>query len=111
MSFFSRQEFQKQELCPNCLARRVAPVTYLGTKASIEYTQTWNGYRLPLICLQPKGRLGNLLGEYATIVALHETFGVSVAVTSEMDDLLRTHFPNLSLPVVRSGQLTLMNII
>lgn len=109
MYFFSRQKFQEQELCPDCLARRVAPVTYLGTKASIEYTQTWNGYHLPFICLQPKGTLGNLLGEYATIVALHEIFGVSVAVTSEMDDLLRTYFPNLSLPVLRSGKLTLMN--
>ncbi|KAK7017566.1 hypothetical protein SK128_027598, partial [Halocaridina rubra] len=66
--------------------------------AWMTYPRTsWYGMLLPVITSEPAGRTGNIMGEYATLYALHHLYNVSVVVTGSMKEHLGA-FPRLSLP-------------
>lgn len=63
-----------------------------------------------MIAVAPIGRLGNVMGEYASIFALKELFNVSAVLTISHKTTVEEYFPRLSLPVVEMGELTLFGI-
>ncbi|XP_047492402.1 uncharacterized protein LOC125041465 isoform X2 [Penaeus chinensis] len=59
----------------------------------------WRGYPLPVLTSQPLGRLGNVMGEYASLWALTRIYNVTAFVTPSMRAKL-AFFNSLSLPVI-----------
>lgn len=62
--------------------------------------KTWRGLQLPVITAQPMGRLGNVMGEYATLYAMGRVYGATVRQHPGMKKQLETIFPNLTMPLV-----------
>ncbi|XP_063597206.1 galactoside alpha-(1,2)-fucosyltransferase 1-like isoform X2 [Penaeus indicus] len=79
-----------------------APVTLIPPSKRVKYAKlSWLGYPLPVLTCQPKGRLGNLMGEYATLWGLRRTYNATVLVSPRMKTGLRM-FPALSLPTLEA---------
>ena len=103
LSVVQLQTLNQMSSCTGCSSPRKLPVTALGNDTLIQYNQYWEGHKLPVIGVEPLGRLGNIMGEYATLFALQRTFNVSAVLTSAHEKYLRSFFPHLSLPVVNDG--------
>ncbi|XP_068210986.1 galactoside alpha-(1,2)-fucosyltransferase 2-like isoform X2 [Palaemon carinicauda] len=71
--------------------------TVVPPAARVTYDAIWEGLRFPIITCTPLGRLGNVMGEYATMYALRNIYNVSVVVHNNMKVKLRD-FRHLSLP-------------
>ncbi|XP_037778039.1 galactoside alpha-(1,2)-fucosyltransferase 2-like [Penaeus monodon] len=79
-----------------------APVILIPPSRRVRYANlSWHGYSLPVLTCQPKGRLGNLMGEYATLWGLRRTYNVTVLVSPKMKKGLRM-FSALSLPTLEA---------
>ena len=81
------------------IPKEAVPVTVIPMKNWIQYNQTWNGMRLPVLTARSAGKLGNNMGEYATLFALAKIYNVSVVMTHKQKKELNTIFPHLSLPL------------
>ncbi|XP_018008646.2 uncharacterized protein LOC108666313 [Hyalella azteca] len=57
-----------------------------------------------LLAIAPLGRLGNQMGEYATLLALHKLYNVTVRLTEDMAGNLTQTFPHLSLPTLTEDE-------
>ncbi|XP_037796617.1 galactoside alpha-(1,2)-fucosyltransferase 2-like [Penaeus monodon] len=62
----------------------------------------WHGYQLPVLTARPLGRMGNIMGEYATLWALKHIYNATVLVMPGMKKKLSC-FPSLSLPDCPDG--------
>ncbi|XP_068210983.1 galactoside alpha-(1,2)-fucosyltransferase 2-like isoform X1 [Palaemon carinicauda] len=71
--------------------------TVVPPAAIVTYDVKWHGLNLPVLTCSPLGRLGNTMGEYATMYALRNLYNASVVVNDVMKDRLRD-FHHLSLP-------------
>ena len=80
------------------------PVTALPLSTKVEYSEQWKGHRLPLIAIQANGRLGNVMGEYATMYAIQKIYGIPVMQTVGCNKELKKAFPHLTLPVLQSSK-------
>lgn len=76
----------------------LVPPTSIPPSRRVRFVNhSWHGYPLPLITCQPKGRLGNIMGEYATLWGLRRIYNVTALVSQGMKKSLKM-FPALSLP-------------
>ncbi|KAK7060075.1 hypothetical protein SK128_024250 [Halocaridina rubra] len=71
--------------------------TVVPPVARINYEDSWHGFTLPVITCEAKGRLGNVLGEYATMYAINRIYNTSMVVNEAMWGRLKD-FPYLTLP-------------
>lgn len=62
----------------------------------------WRGYPLPALTAQPFGRLGNVMGEYASLWALARIYNVTAFLHPSMKAKLH-FFDALSLPEIPGG--------
>nr|XP_027209745.1 galactoside 2-alpha-L-fucosyltransferase 3-like isoform X2 [Penaeus vannamei] len=77
-----------------------APITLIPPSRRVRYANLSGlGFPLPVLTCQPKGRLGNLMGEYATLWSLRRSYHVTALVSPKMKTSLRM-FPSLSLPAL-----------
>ena len=76
----------------------------LPLAAKIEYSKRWRDLRLPVLAINPLGRLGNVMGEYASMFAIHKIYGVDVVQTPVCNKILKPLFPHISLPVIEFGK-------
>ncbi|KAG7174053.1 Galactoside 2-alpha-L-fucosyltransferase 1-like 1 [Homarus americanus] len=60
----------------------------------------WRGLQLPILSAQPMGRLGNVMGQYATLLALGHAYNATVRLSPDMKRYLGKIFPNLTMPLV-----------
>ncbi|XP_071531003.1 galactoside alpha-(1,2)-fucosyltransferase 1-like isoform X2 [Panulirus ornatus] len=85
-----------------CLTSKGDPsklaVTAVTPTAWIKYQQKWRDLPLPVLTCYPMGRLGNVLGEYATMYAIRYLYNVSVVVHPKMRKHITAIFPNITLP-------------
>lgn len=89
-------EFNKTYRCSNCSAMMPLPRTALSTDVRLRHSATWKGHALPIMVTQSIGRLGNVLGEYASLYALHRIYNVTAFITPKHKTIVNI-FPNLSL--------------
>ena len=80
------------------------PVTALPLTAKVEYSQRWKNLRLPIIAIHVRGRLGNVMGEYASMFAIQKVYGIQVVQTPECNKELEQAFHHLSIPVLELGE-------
>ncbi|XP_064111762.1 galactoside alpha-(1,2)-fucosyltransferase 2-like [Macrobrachium nipponense] len=59
--------------------------------------QMWENLQLPVLTSEPLGRLGNVMGEYATLLALGRVYGATVRMHPKMERQLKATFPNISM--------------
>ncbi|XP_069944231.1 galactoside alpha-(1,2)-fucosyltransferase 1 [Cherax quadricarinatus] len=78
--------------------RDMLPGTMVHPSAWVKYNIKWRGLTLPVLTCEPLGRLGNVMGEYATLYALAHIYNVSVVIHPKMKNQLQDHFPYTSLP-------------
>lgn len=77
-----------------------APITLIPPSRRVRYANLSGlGFPLPVLTCQPKGRLGNLMGQYATLWGLRRSYHVTALVSPKMKTSLRM-FPSLSLPAL-----------
>ncbi|XP_047492332.1 galactoside alpha-(1,2)-fucosyltransferase 1-like isoform X2 [Penaeus chinensis] len=95
-------EDERSDLAPVTLVPNAAPATFIPPSKRVRYANlSWHGYPLPVLTCQSKGRLGNLMGEYATLWGLRRTYNVTVLVSPRMKTGL-IMFPALSLPTLEA---------
>ncbi|KAF2365687.1 Glycosyl transferase family 11 [Trinorchestia longiramus] len=92
--------FAAKYACASCIDTRPLPKTALDVKIRLDQNKTWRGMRLPVISVHPKGRLGNLMGEYATLFALQKIYNVSAVLTPNFSTAIRTPFKGISMPTI-----------
>ncbi|XP_047492333.1 galactoside 2-alpha-L-fucosyltransferase SEC1-like isoform X3 [Penaeus chinensis] len=96
-------EDERSDLAPVTLVPNAAPATFIPPSKRVRYANlSWHGYPLPVLTCQSKGRLGNLMGEYATLWGLRRTYNVTVLVSPRMKTGL-IMFPALSLPTLEDS--------
>lgn len=78
--------------------QNVLPPTIIPPHAWVKYPNSWFGLRLPVMTCKPLGRLGNVMGEYATLYALSRQYNVTAVMSRELNLKLQYIFPNTSLP-------------
>ncbi|KAB7500439.1 hypothetical protein Anas_13661, partial [Armadillidium nasatum] len=59
-------------------------------------------FSLPLLTVNSVGRLGNIMGEYASLFALGKLYNVSVLLLPEMKKSFSGIFPNITMKVLPS---------
>ncbi|KAK3889162.1 hypothetical protein Pcinc_006737 [Petrolisthes cinctipes] len=74
------------------------PPTIIPPTSWVKYSKEWHGLRLPVITCRPEGRLGNLMGEYATMYSLKRHYNVTVVMNKEFKKKIKQIFLNTSLP-------------
>ncbi|KAK3889195.1 hypothetical protein Pcinc_006766 [Petrolisthes cinctipes] len=74
------------------------PPTIIPPTSWVKYSKQWHGLRLPVITCRPQGRLGNLMGEYATMYSLKRHYNVTVVMNKEFKKKIKHIFLNTSLP-------------
>ncbi|KAK4318842.1 hypothetical protein Pmani_010164 [Petrolisthes manimaculis] len=74
------------------------PATIIPPTSWVKYFKEWHGLKFPVITCRPLGRLGNLMGEYATMYSLKRHYNVSVVMNSEFKSRIKHIFLNTSLP-------------
>lgn len=74
------------------------PVTAIARRIWHKHTgQTWRGLQLPVLTSEPLGRLGNVMGEYATLLALGRIYGTTLRLHPSMQSQLINSFPNITI--------------
>lgn len=75
------------------------PVTAIVPRVWEKYPgQTWRGLQLPVMTSEPYERLGNVMGQYATLYALGRAYNVTVRLSPQMMFRLSKTFPYLTMP-------------
>ncbi|KAK3879544.1 hypothetical protein Pcinc_015880 [Petrolisthes cinctipes] len=74
------------------------PPTIIPPTSWVKYFKQWHGLKLPVITCRPLGRLGNIMGEYATMYSLKRHYNVTVVMNNEFKKRIEHIFPNTSLP-------------
>ncbi|XP_064111775.1 galactoside alpha-(1,2)-fucosyltransferase 1-like [Macrobrachium nipponense] len=62
--------------------------------------QIWENLQLPVLTSEPLGRLGNVMGEYATLLGLGRVYGATVRLHPKMERKLKPTFPNISMELI-----------
>ncbi|XP_066957193.1 galactoside alpha-(1,2)-fucosyltransferase 2-like [Macrobrachium rosenbergii] len=57
----------------------------------------WENLQLPVLTSEPLGRLGNVMGEYATLLGLGRVYGATVRLHPKMERKLKPTFPNITM--------------
>ncbi|XP_063593173.1 galactoside alpha-(1,2)-fucosyltransferase 1-like [Penaeus indicus] len=73
------------------------PLLAVADADRIRYNSTWHGYTKPIIVFKPLGRLGNVMGVYASVWAVARAYDANVFMESEVEEILRPVFPRLSM--------------
>ncbi|XP_064104805.1 galactoside alpha-(1,2)-fucosyltransferase 2-like isoform X1 [Macrobrachium nipponense] len=77
------------------------PVTAIARRVWHKHEgKTWQGLQLPVLISQPLGRLGNVLGEYATLYAIGRIYGTTTRLHPTMKAQLINNFPNITIELV-----------
>ncbi|XP_068214483.1 galactoside alpha-(1,2)-fucosyltransferase 1-like [Palaemon carinicauda] len=63
----------------------------------------WENLQLPVITAEPTGRLGNVMGEYATLLGLGRTYSTTIRLHPKMELELKATFPNISIEPLPVG--------
>ncbi|KAK3876046.1 hypothetical protein Pcinc_019131 [Petrolisthes cinctipes] len=72
--------------------------TIIPPTSWVKYFKQWHGLRLPVITCRPRGRLGNIMGEYATMYSLKRHYNVTVVINNDFKKKIKYIFLNTSLP-------------
>ncbi|XP_018021464.1 galactoside 2-alpha-L-fucosyltransferase SEC1 [Hyalella azteca] len=91
------QEFEAKYKCEACVDSRPSPRTVLDFRVRLEHNVHKLGLAMPAIVMNPKGRLGNQMGEYATIYALRKIYNATV-VRKPVRRHLEEAFSHLTIP-------------
>ncbi|XP_064111751.1 galactoside alpha-(1,2)-fucosyltransferase 1-like [Macrobrachium nipponense] len=79
-------------------ARKRLPITAISPRIWRRYPKKkWNNLQLPVLTSVPQGRLGNAMGEYATLLALGRVYGATVRLHPKMENQLKDTFPNITM--------------
>ena len=97
---FNLQSIYDSRLCETCEDARDPPRPYLSRSITLQHSGRWESFNLPLVTFFPNGRMGNLMGQYATLFALSKMYNASSVLLHKHKKLLTEHFPNLSLPYI-----------
>ncbi|KAB7502525.1 hypothetical protein Anas_13143 [Armadillidium nasatum] len=78
----------------------------IPSELHIKYNKTITineeNFSLPLLTVNSVGRLGNLMGEYASLFALGKLYNVSVLLLPEMKKSFSGIFPHITMKVLPS---------
>ncbi|RXG52738.1 hypothetical protein Avbf_10430 [Armadillidium vulgare] len=74
----------------------------LHTKYNKTITINEENFSLPLLTVNSIGRLGNLMGEYASLFSLGKLYNVSVLLDPEMKESFSGIFPHITMKVLPS---------
>ena len=99
---FSLQDEYILHFCDSCEDTRPLPRPFLGTSITLQHSETWHGNKLPLVTHSFNGRLGNCMGQYASMYALSKMYNATVLLyEANKKYLQRNFFPNISLSSIR----------
>nr|XP_027223984.1 uncharacterized protein LOC113816146 [Penaeus vannamei] len=73
------------------------PLLAVAEGARVRHNSTWHGYTKPILVFKPLGRLGNVMGVYASVWAVGRAYDVNVFMEAEVEEILRPVFPRLSM--------------
>ncbi|XP_047491385.1 galactoside alpha-(1,2)-fucosyltransferase 2-like [Penaeus chinensis] len=73
------------------------PLLAVADADRVRHNSTWHGYTKPIIVFKPLGRLGNVMGVYASVWAVARAYDANVFMESEVEEILRPVFPRLSM--------------
>ncbi|KAF2365686.1 Glycosyl transferase family 11 [Trinorchestia longiramus] len=96
--------FASEHACPSCVDSRPVPKTVLDSRIRLSHSETWRGFKLPVISVSNSGRLGNLMSEYSTIFALNKIYNVSTVLLPPFSKLLHKYFTGISLPTIEGSE-------
>ncbi|KAK7074846.1 hypothetical protein SK128_004972, partial [Halocaridina rubra] len=74
------------------------PATVIPREVWVYHRTFWHNLTLPILTCKPMGRLGNIMGEYASLYALHQHYNVTVVLHPLMKQSLGNIFPHLTIP-------------
>ncbi|XP_064100480.1 galactoside alpha-(1,2)-fucosyltransferase 2-like [Macrobrachium nipponense] len=78
--------------------RKPLPDVAIARRVWHKYTgKKWQGLQLPVLTSIPLGRLGNFMGQYATLLALGRIYGATVRLHPGMRDEMINIFPDISM--------------
>ncbi|XP_066957192.1 galactoside alpha-(1,2)-fucosyltransferase 1-like [Macrobrachium rosenbergii] len=85
-------------------ARGPLPVTAISPRIWYrDPDQMWENLQLPVLTSEPLGRLGNVMGEYATLLSLGRVYGATVRMHPKMESQLKATFPNITMGPLPGG--------
>lgn len=76
---------------------RPLPRTFLPSSIFLHHSETLHGYKLPIVSSHTNGRLGNVMGEYATLYALDKIYPGTMLTSKKTHNRLSKLFPHISL--------------
>ncbi|XP_018020284.1 galactoside alpha-(1,2)-fucosyltransferase 2 [Hyalella azteca] len=91
------QDFDTQHACEACHDTRPPPRPVLDARIRLDHNVSWMGLSLPALAMNPLGRLGNQMGEYATLFAFKKIYNTTV-VLIPTESALDASFAGLSIP-------------
>ncbi|XP_018022326.1 galactoside alpha-(1,2)-fucosyltransferase 2 [Hyalella azteca] len=91
------KEFAEKYACATCVDSRPLPKTAVDIRVRLASTGTWHGVPAPVMTFRPLGRLGNLMGEYASLYAL-KNYSVTSFLMPSLHKDVKDVFKRLSIP-------------
>ncbi|XP_047737531.1 galactoside 2-alpha-L-fucosyltransferase Sec1-like [Hyalella azteca] len=95
--FKGNSDFAETYACATCVDSRPLPKTAVDIRVRLASTGTWHGVPAPVMTFRPLGRLGNLMGEYASLYAL-KNYSVTRFLMPSLHDRVKDVFKRLSIP-------------